>query len=218
MAKSDRFYFENYAAAADCCSKAAAYLQECLTHYDYANIQTMLEKMHTIEHEADGVKHEMTAALAKAFVTPMEREDMAQISANIDEVADFIEEVIQRMYVNRIEAVMRRSLKRKNKERATYPLGSFLFDVQKQTLTRGEAVIKLTTKECELLTLLCVNFGEILQRDYALKTIWVDDNYFNARSMDVYITKLRKHLKDDPSVEIINVHGKGYKLIAPEFE
>ena len=106
MAKSDRFYFENYAAAADCCSKAAAYLQECLTHYDYANIQTMLEKMHTIEHEADGVKHEMTAALAKAFVTPMEREDMAQISANIDEVADFIEEVIQRMYVNRIQTVM----------------------------------------------------------------------------------------------------------------
>ncbi len=106
MAKSDRFYFENYAAAADCCSKAAAYLQECLQNYDYANIKTMLENMHAIEHEADGVKHEMTAALAKAFVTPMEREDMAQISANIDEVADFIEEVIQRMYVNRIEAVM----------------------------------------------------------------------------------------------------------------
>jgi DNA-binding response OmpR family regulator len=118
----------------------------------------------------------------------------------------------------RIEAVMRRSLKRKNKERTSYPLGSFVFDTQKQTLTRESVVIKLTTKECELLTLLCLNIGEILQRDYALKTIWVDDNYFNARSMDVYITKLRKHLKDDPSVEIINVHGKGYKLIAPEFE
>jgi DNA-binding response OmpR family regulator len=118
----------------------------------------------------------------------------------------------------RIEAVMRRSLKRKNKERTSYPLGSFVFDTQKQTLTRESVVIKLTTKECELLTLLCLNIGEILQRDYALKTIWVDDNYFNARSMDVYITKLRKHLKDDSSVEIINVHGKGYKLIAPEFE
>jgi predicted phosphate transport protein (TIGR00153 family) len=106
MAKSDRFYFENYAAAADCCGKAAAYLQECLTNYDYANIKTMLQNMHAIEHEADGVKHEMTSALAKAFVTPMEREDMAQISANIDEVADFIEEVIQRMYVNRIRTVM----------------------------------------------------------------------------------------------------------------
>ena len=106
MAKSDRFYFDNYAAAAECCGKAAAYLQECLTNYDYANIKTMLQNMHAIEHEADGVKHEMTAALAKAFVTPMEREDMAQISANIDEVADFIEEVIQRIYVNRIQSIM----------------------------------------------------------------------------------------------------------------
>lgn len=106
MAKSDRFYFENYAAAAECCGKAAAYLQECLTNYDYANIKTMLEKMHALEHEADGVKHEMTAALAKAFVTPLEREDMAQISANIDEVADFIEEVLQRIYVNRIQTIM----------------------------------------------------------------------------------------------------------------
>ena len=57
--------------------------------------------------------------------------------------------------------------------------------------------------------------NEILQRDFALKTIWIDDNYFNARSMDVYITKLRKHLKDDPKIEIINIHGKGYKLITP---
>ena len=59
---------------------------------------------------------------------------------------------------------------------------------------------------------------EILQRDFALKTIWIDDNYFNARSMDVYITKLRKHLKDDDQIEIINIHGKGYKLITPEEE
>lgn len=106
MAKSDRFYFENFIAAADCCGKAAAYLQECLTNYDYANIKTMLEKMHELEHEADGVKHEMTAVLAKAFVTPLEREDLAQISANIDEVADFIEEVLQRIYVNRIQTIM----------------------------------------------------------------------------------------------------------------
>ena len=55
--------------------------------------------------------------------------------------------------------------------------------------------------------------NKVLERDYALKAIWRDDNYFNARSMDVYITKLRKHLKEDPSIQIINVHGKGYKLI-----
>ena len=70
----------------------------------------------------------------------------------------------------------------------------------------------------EELALLCSHTNEILQRDFALKTIWIDDNYFNARSMDVYITKLRKHLKDDPQIEIINIHGKGYKLIAPEQE
>ena len=106
MAKADRFYFENFIQAADCCCKAAAYLQECLTTYDYANIKEMLEKMHSLEHGADSVKHEMSSALAKAFVTPLEREDMAQISANIDEVADFIEEVLQRIYVNRIQTVM----------------------------------------------------------------------------------------------------------------
>ena len=106
MAKADRFYFENFITAADCCCASAAYLQECLTNYKYENIQDMLTKMHELEHKADGVKHEMSAALAKAFVTPLEREDMAQISANIDEVADFIEEVLQRMYVNRIQTIM----------------------------------------------------------------------------------------------------------------
>lgn len=106
MAKADRFYFENFVSAAECCTKSAAYLQECLTNYDYANIKTMLENMHQLEHAADGVKHEMTSALAKAFVTPLEREDMAQISANIDEVADCIEEVLQHIYVDRIQVIM----------------------------------------------------------------------------------------------------------------
>ena len=120
--------------------------------------------------------------------------------------------------VFRIEAILRRVRGKKNRSKAQYKIGSFLFDTQKQTLSRGEKQTKLTTKESELLSLLCANANEILQRDYALKTIWIDDNYFNARSMDVYITKLRKHLKDDEAVEIINIHGKGYKLITPNPE
>jgi DNA-binding response OmpR family regulator len=96
---------------------------------------------------------------------------------------------------------------------AIYKLGIYTFDTRKQILTGGEEEVKLTTKEAELLRLLCNNANKVLERNFALKTIWIDDNYFNARSMDVYITKLRKHLKDDPKVEIINVHGKGYKLI-----
>lgn len=117
--------------------------------------------------------------------------------------------------VFRIEAILRRVNGKKNNEATKYQIGSFVFDTQKQTLTRGEDVTKLTTKECDLLKLLCEHANEILQRDFALKTIWVDDNYFNARSMDVYITKLRKHLRPDSNVEIINIHGKGYKLIIP---
>ena len=120
--------------------------------------------------------------------------------------------------VLRIEAIMRRTKGKKSKESTVYHIGSFTFDTQKQLLSIGDTQTKLTTKENELLALLCSHSNEILQRDFALKTIWIDDNYFNARSMDVYITKLRKHLKADPQIEIINIHGKGYKLITPEEE
>ncbi|MCI6723498.1 MAG: response regulator transcription factor, partial [Bacteroidales bacterium] len=107
--------------------------------------------------------------------------------------------------VFRVEAILRRVRGKKNKESSVYRVGNFTFDTQKQLLTIGDKQTKLTTKENELLALLCSHANEILQRDFALKTIWIDDNYFNARSMDVYITKLRKHLKDDPQIEIINI-------------
>jgi len=120
--------------------------------------------------------------------------------------------------VSRISAILRRVKGKKEKEITMYRIGNFTFDTQKQTLVIGDLTKKLTTKESELLSLLCLHMNEILERNYALKSIWVDDNYFNARSMDVYITKLRKLLKDDPAIEIINIHGKGYKLIAPAVE
>lgn len=101
------------------------------------------------------------------------------------------------------------------KEFEVFNIGKYVYDSLKQTLSiEGSPDIFLTTKECELLSLLCKHNNEILERNYALKTIWMNDNYFNARSMDVYITRLRKYLKDDPSVRILNVHGKGYKLIS----
>lgn len=118
--------------------------------------------------------------------------------------------------VFRIGAILRRVKGKKDKEITLYKLGKYTFDTQKQVLISKENTQKLTTKESELLALLCSHVNEILERNFALKSIWIDDNYFNARSMDVYITKLRKLLKNDPSIEIINIHGKGYKLIAPE--
>jgi DNA-binding response OmpR family regulator len=117
--------------------------------------------------------------------------------------------------VYRMEAILRR-VKGKNQRAVTrYQLGKFTFDTQRQVLSIGDKQSKLTTKESELLTMLCSHANDVLERELALKTIWIDDNYFNARSMDVYITKLRKHLKDDPTIEINNVHGKGYRLIVP---
>ncbi|HWR74281.1 MAG TPA: response regulator transcription factor [Bacteroidales bacterium] len=116
--------------------------------------------------------------------------------------------------VYRIEAILRRSSKREDEApRDRYTIGEFTFDVAKQLLTFREQSQKLTTKESELLELLCRNRNQVLERNFALKSIWIDDNYFNARSMDVYITKLRKYLSRDRKVEILNIHGKGYKLL-----
>jgi two-component system, OmpR family, response regulator len=114
----------------------------------------------------------------------------------------------------RIEAILRRVEEQVVPKKETqYVIGEYSFDTLKQLLRFKDHTIKLTTKESELLELLCSHNNEILERNYALKAIWIDDNYFNARSMDVYITKLRKYLKKDPSVKILNVHGKGYKLL-----
>ena len=118
----------------------------------------------------------------------------------------------------RIEAIMRRINGKKNKDIPFFNIGIFFFDTQKQTLSDGKEVIKLTTKESDLLANLCANMNDILDREFAVNTIWKphpDFYQFAARSMDVYITKLRKLLKDDPRLEIMNIHGKGYKLIAP---
>lgn len=123
----------------------------------------------------------------------------------------------------RIEAVLRRVAGSKNRNKNIYHIGRFEFDKLKQTLSytddAGTPVVqKLTTKEGDLLALFCLHGNEVVQRDYALRTIWVEDNYFNARSMDVYISKLRKLLSPDPEVEIINIHSKGYKLVTPNEE
>lgn len=114
----------------------------------------------------------------------------------------------------RIEAIFRRTISPVNvKGEELNRIGEYIFDNRRQLLTFREQQISLTTKESELLDLLYRHKNEILERNYALKSIWIDDNYFNARSMDVYITRLRKYLKKDPAVKILNIHGRGYRLI-----
>ena len=118
----------------------------------------------------------------------------------------------------RLIAVLRRT---KNQATAgndqnEFKIGKFSFNHNHQLLEIKGKQQKLTTKEANLLKLLCVHSNDILDRNFALNAIWKDDSYFNGRSMDVYITKLRKYLKEDSNVEILNIHGKGFKLLTGE--
>ena len=105
MAKGDKVYFENYTECASLAKKAATYLVECLENYDANNIEKMLEQMHTYEHSADMKKHEMNEMLAKAFVTPVDREDLDMMSQQIDTVLDLLEEVLQKLYIYNIQTI-----------------------------------------------------------------------------------------------------------------
>tara|TARA_B100000282_G_C31275542_1_gene284182 strand:- start:51 stop:479 length:429 start_codon:yes stop_codon:yes gene_type:complete len=115
--------------------------------------------------------------------------------------------------IARINAVLKRTSNKNENYYDDVQIGKFVFNPKMQLLKLGEDSVHLTTKEADLLKLLCKNQDEILERNHALKAVWGDDNYFNGRSMDVYIAKLRKYLKGDPSVKIINVHGRGFKLL-----
>ena len=125
-----------------------------------------------------------------------------------------MEELLMRM-----KAILRRINKQEpDNQVLNFQIGVYEFDAQTNSLSinhLGGTPIqnKLTTKETELLKLLCQNKNQSVSRSFALKLIWGDDSYFNARSMDVYITKLRKHLKEDPNLQIMNMHGEGFKLI-----
>lgn len=115
----------------------------------------------------------------------------------------------------RINAVLRRTNKGRvaDAQETKFQIGSYQFDSEKQVLQHHGEEQKLTTKESQLLRLLCIHQNDVLDRTFALKSVWSEDSYFNGRSMDVYVAKLRKYLKDDSKIEIINVHGKGFKLL-----
>jgi DNA-binding response OmpR family regulator len=116
----------------------------------------------------------------------------------------------------RINALLKRvsnSEKSEEEKQTHFKIGRYDFDYTSQMISAGDVQQKLSTKEAELLRLLCLRKNEVLTREEALLNIWHDDNYFNGRSMDVFLSKIRKYLKDDSNVEIINVHGRGYKLL-----
>lgn len=113
----------------------------------------------------------------------------------------------------KIKAMVNRNLYLESGYAASYRIGKFDFYVKKRTLMLGTQSFHLTPRESDLLEELYLNRNSVLERNEALRKIWGDDNYFNARSMDVYVTRLRKYLKNDPKVKINNVHGSGFILV-----
>ena len=111
----------------------------------------------------------------------------------------------------RIEAILKRT-KGSEEIQKGYRLGKLFFDTINYCLIEGDNKKTLTKKEADILRLLCEQDGKVVERDVILNLVWGDDNYFNGRSLDVFITKLRKYLKPEPSVQIKNVHGVGFLL------
>lgn len=118
----------------------------------------------------------------------------------------------------KIKAILKRNLDlhNNNADKDEFDLGGFHFNARLRTLESAEATQTLSPKENELLRMLCEYKNDLLPRELALKRIWGSDTYFNGRSMDVYIAKLRKYLKVDPLVEIVNIHGNGFRLVEKE--
>lgn len=171
MAKGDKFYFENFAQCAELSKKAAAYLVECLENYDADNIEMMMHKMHEIEHTADIKKHEMNDALAKAFVTPVDREDLDMLSQNLDQVTDKLEEIIQKFYIYNIQTI------------------------------DSDAVefAKKLVKTCDLLCSLMVEF-ENFKRSKKIRELIIELNDAEEECDKIYLSSMRRLTKDSTDV------------------
>jgi len=188
----------------------AAYKKD---RFDLCLVDVMMPKKDGFSFAADVRKNDQETPLIFLTAKSMKEDKIKGFKAGCDDYVTkpfSIEELMLR-----IEAVMRRS---KGGEDAdlptTFAIGSYSFDHTRHLLSRGEDEQKLTPKEADLLRLLCVNMNKTVIREDALRRIWHDDSYFTGRSMDVFISKLRKYLKDDPAVEILGIHGKGFRLVS----
>lgn len=122
--------------------------------------------------------------------------------------------------IMRISAILRRAgiMDDGDEGNDVFEIGQYQYNHIHRSLKFGEQQVVLPNREADLLRLLCLSKNQLLEREYALKKLWGDDSYFNARSMDVYITNIRKKLKDDPTIQIVNIRGRGYKLVVLDEE
>ncbi len=167
IAKGDKFYYDTFAASTELSKEAAIYLVNCLENYNPDNIEQMMQQMHDIEHRADKKKHEISAALAKAFVTPVDREDLDMLSHQLDDVTDKIEEVLQMFYINNIQAIQPAAVE----------------------------FAKKLVKSCELLAGLMVEF-ENFKRSKKIQRLIVELNDVEEDCDRLYLTSMRNLSKN----------------------
>lgn len=183
--------------------------------YDLCILDVMMPKMDgfTLGKEIKEIKNDQPII----FLTAKNmREDVLngyKIGADDYVLKPFDSEVL----LYKIRAVLQRHSAEEEKfEQEEFKIGQFEFNAKLRQLESGVNSYKLSPKESELLRLLAVYKNDLMPREVALNRIWHDDNYFTSRSMDVYIAKLRKYMKDDPNVEIVNIHGEGFRLLVNE--
>ncbi|MGB4960617.1 MAG: response regulator transcription factor [Saprospiraceae bacterium] len=121
---------------------------------------------------------------------------------------------LEELYL-RIKVVLKRSTAHIQERTAVFRIGTYDFDSNLRTLTHQGASVKLSAIENHLLLLFCESNGRILTRDYALNRIWQDEDHLKGLSLNVYVSKLRSYLSADPNIEILNVHGEGYRMVSP---
>lgn len=196
------------------CGDGEAGLQALLkNHFDLCLLDVMLPRKDgfTLAREIRALTQELPIIFLTAKSLKEDRIEGFKIGGDDYLVKPFsMEELTLRM-----QAVLRRSkaLAPGNSNANVFQIGKYVFDFDRLTLQFGARPQKLTAREAELLRLLCLRQNGVLERELALKLIWGEDNYFNARSMDVFVSKLRKYLKQDERIEIRNVHGRGFKLM-----
>lgn len=189
----------------------AAYEQFSQNHFDFCILDVMMPEMDgfTLAREIRETDKKIPILFLSAKSMKEDKLHGFELGADDYLTKPFsMEELLAR-----INAILRRTEQNKSATEEEYHIGSIRFNPDLRILYLKDEEKKLTTKENQLLHLLVKNENEILDRHATLRAIWGDDNYFNGRSMDVYIAKLRKLLKEDPSIEIMNIHGKGFKLL-----
>jgi len=181
-------------------------------HFDICLLDVMMPEMNGFQL-AEEVKH-LNPAMPLLFITAKSlREDMLtgyKCGADDYILKPFDSELL----IFKINAILKRTGGNTAPQKNTvqFIIGKYTFDSHQQILKGPDGLRQLSPRENDLLKLLCQYKNNLLPREFALKNIWGTDDYFNARSMDVYVTKIRKYLKDDPSLELINIHGKGFRL------